>query len=393
MSCIQNSCIGTPSPCKQVITSLTGVLVITAIVLAVIGLTAAPGGPFNAIVQFGLTNNGILLGTSVFALILDLAWIGLLCRKRDHQGGSENIAVSESVVIEAPITPYNEGGDDHEKSENIDVPEPVITEAPITPDNKGGGELSYSLPKEIWMLIFGYLDPFSLGRNCVVSRDWKILASDEQLWKALYPAIAFGKEKWATYFGDIGEEPPLPRKIHQILDSPCPFWEGKRVGETHILVLIPATVDREKLTLDKLKELIQNPKSGDRATNYAHYDQDTKNEHGDTPIKQSYWVLMTKDVIPGSRRKSYHEQKGLVSQHEGYSLPKAIEAAICLLMEHAVSGTKLYGIDPRTYTRCKELVIGRCPVVVGDFGSRGFCVSYVGCGDDYCDGVGALRKF
>ncbi|MGZ6330812.1 MAG: SH3 domain-containing protein, partial [Parachlamydiaceae bacterium] len=49
-------------------------------------------------------------------------------------------------------------------------------------------------------------------------------------------SIAFGKAKWATYFGDIGEEPPLPNNIQTILSSPCPFWPNKKVEETHLLV-------------------------------------------------------------------------------------------------------------------------------------------------------------
>ena len=35
--------------------------------------------------------------------------------------------------------------------------------------------------------------------------------------KPTLPAIAFGKEKWTTYIGDIGVEPPLPSNIHEIL--------------------------------------------------------------------------------------------------------------------------------------------------------------------------------
>ena len=51
--------------------------------------------------------------------------------------------------------------------------------------------------------------------------------------------IAFGKEMWATYLGDIGVEPPLPPDIKAILSAPCPFFSGKKVEETHLLVLIP----------------------------------------------------------------------------------------------------------------------------------------------------------
>jgi len=53
---------------------------------------------------------------------------------------------------------------------------------------------------------------------------------------------AFGKAKWEIYFGDIGEEPPLPPNIHGILAGRCPFDPKKTVRETYMLVLVPATV-------------------------------------------------------------------------------------------------------------------------------------------------------
>ena len=75
-------------------------------------------------------------------------------------------------------------------------------------------------------------------------------------------AVRFGKAEWATYFGDIGQEPPLPDNIDAILNSPCPFFgdKNKKVKDTHELVLIPATIGGEPLTLNKLQEIIQNPK-------------------------------------------------------------------------------------------------------------------------------------
>ncbi|MCB1073127.1 MAG: hypothetical protein KDK96_08530, partial [Chlamydiia bacterium] len=71
--------------------------------------------------------------------------------------------------------------------------------------------------------------------------------------------IAFGKAKWEKYFGDIGVEPPLPSNIEEVLNSPCPFWEGKKVKETHLLTLIPSTINGIPFNLDLMEQLIQNP--------------------------------------------------------------------------------------------------------------------------------------
>ena len=35
-------------------------------------------------------------------------------------------------------------------------------------------------------------------------------------------SYAFGKAKWEMYFGDVGEEPPLPPNIHEILAESLP---------------------------------------------------------------------------------------------------------------------------------------------------------------------------
>lgn len=77
-----------------------------------------------------------------------------------------------------------------------------------------------------------------------------------------FPRIAFGKVEWEKYFGDVGVEPPLPENINEILKSQCVYWPDKRVEDTHLLVLIPKTVDGNALTLNSLGELIQRPRGG-----------------------------------------------------------------------------------------------------------------------------------
>ena len=63
-------------------------------------------------------------------------------------------------------------------------------------------------------------------------------------------------------FGDIGDEPPLPPNIYEILASPCPFDPEKTVRETHMLVLVPARVNGVPLTLNHMDELVQAPRGG-----------------------------------------------------------------------------------------------------------------------------------
>jgi len=216
-----------------------------------------------------------------------------------------------------------------------------------------------------------------------------------ELQSTALPRIAFGKAEWERYFGEVGEQPPLPADIGEILSGPCPYWEGRRVEDTHMLVLIPETVNGAPLTLNSLKELIQRPLEGGHNTDYRCYEDNIKNELGDQGASHSYWALMTKDVLPNSRNKTFSEQQALIQGP--YVVPGALEAATAILMHHAKGGEKLYPQNPNTYTRCQEKVSNNLyRVLVGSFGPAGLDVSG---GGNYFDcrfvnvGLGGLRKF
>jgi hypothetical protein len=208
--------------------------------------------------------------------------------------------------------------------------------------------------------------------------------------KTTYPGV-FGKDQWEKYFGVIGEVPPLPPNIGEILNRQCIFWPDKKVHETHLLVFIPETVNGKPFHLDYLSELIQSPKSGPK-TKYDYYFDNTKKELG-TKSLEPHWVLMTKDVIPESRNKSYEDQKARVqkkAEESGipYELPKALEAATVILMHHVETGQRIYSDSPWTYTRCQEKVNNnQWPQAIGGFAAGGLVIGsylvdrvYCGCG-------------
>ena len=191
------------------------------------------------------------------------------------------------------------------------------------------------------------------------------------------PSIAFGKAKWLQYFGEIGEEPPLPLSIHQILQSQSPIWPRKQVVETHMLVLIPRTVNGMPFTLDALEQLIQHPKQG-HTTKYRYYPEEAKKALGNHSPPTSYWILMTKDVLPDSRAKTYADQCALVENcgqkaRVPYQVPSTLESATSILLEHVQTGTRLYNNEPWTYTRCQEKVAG-WQMAVGGFHPAGLSV-------------------
>ena len=215
----------------------------------------------------------------------------------------------------------------------------------------------------------------------------------------LAPNMVFGAKEWAQYFGEVGENPCLPADIDEILHSACPFWPEKTVKYTHLLVLIPATVDGKPFSLNLLRKLIQRPKGGGLSTKYRSYLEEIKGEFGAQSPIHPYWVLMTRNVLKGSRGKKYAAQQALVVHHASraglpYKLPGALEAATVILSHYVRSGKRLYADDPWTYTRCQELIDNQYPVTIGGLSSGGLDVrfdssSFYSSGH----GVSGLRKF
>ena len=197
---------------------------------------------------------------------------------------------------------------------------------------------------------------------------------------------------WERYYGAVDSSPPPPSGIDQILNSPCPFWRGKQVKDTHLLALIPSRVAGKPLTLDYLGELIKSPKGDGHGTQYRNYWGAAHEAIGSQSPGKSYWVLMTRDVLDGSRKKSYKDQCALVARHRGYTVPGALEAAVVVLLHHVRSGERLYSDNPYTFTRCQEKV-QNYQLVVGGFSSGDLHVNiHIYVSDSYV-GVAGLRKF
>jgi hypothetical protein len=276
------------------------------------------------------------------------------------------------------------------------------------------------LPTDLLGKASTFLTPKELGRCMSVCKTWGgYINGNNQIWnwqaqkagiikpptqiknaRQLFakPDIAFGRGEWIRYLGDPGEVLPLPRNIYEILKSPCPFWPGKTVEETHILVFIPQAVTRSvdghlvtvPLTLKTLDELLKSSNNG-TGVGYRHIWGQVLQEHGDTPVGVSHWVLMTGDVVPESRNKPYPDQKSLVENHQGYEVPSLLDATASILLEYIRSGRRLFSNSPLTYTRCQETILG-FPSAVGGFAPSGLRVSL----SDYdceSDGVAGLRKF
>lgn len=286
--------------------------------------------------------------------------------------------------------------------------------ADAQPQQNGSKKASLQLPVELIRYAFSFLRFPELGDCRQLSKQCKALVTNENFLSRTYAERTFGKKRWQRNFGDIGEEPALPKNIHSILQAACPIWGGKKVIETHMLVLIPRRIDKHSLTLKSLGEFVKEPKQG-YPTCYEEIFHMIVRDFGDQSVDKTHWVLMTTDLLPGSYHKSYADQCALVAgcsqkAQAEYQLPKTLEAAVCIFTKYCSSGKRLFSKESLTterckeqigpdahycgdlhvqYTRCQEQIDGS-PLVIGDFGAGGLNV-HSHFGDAY-NGVAVLRK-
>ena len=256
------------------------------------------------------------------------------------------------------------------------------------------------LPAELIGEVFSRLNLATLGTICCVSKAWKRLANEPFLWKsAIYREVAFGNDKWAQCFGTDVVQNEDNREEFSSLPSDdfiadCKKFKSifpeRNAKDSLMLVRLPKTLNGG-LTLKSLEELAKKYFS-DSDSIWT----DIVQELGDKSIDKSHWVLMTKDVLPGSRNKSYGEQQKIVADLAensliGYEVPETLESAACILSQYFGSNIRLFSDNPLTYTRCKDEVLGY-QTIVGGFGPAGLIVDCSFYSDDD-SGVAAPRKF
>lgn len=252
-------------------------------------------------------------------------------------------------------------------------------------------------PEVVVHNIFSYLNLHELGVSRSVSRIWNKYASTPILWQsAIYREIAFSIKNWAQWDADLVKEVnmrqemlSLPKNIAEELRRSA--FPGKSIRETHVLVRMP-----KGLTIKKLGELAKKyfPSNID---GYRYIWSSIVDGLGDKPVDESVWLLMTKDVLQGSRSKSYSQQKNIVAELAEttgvpYQVPTTLEAATCILAEYSRSKNRLFSNSPWTYTSCQENLQG-FQAIVGGFASAGLDVYICIYFDDVAVGVAALRKF
>ena len=215
----------------------------------------------------------------------------------------------------------------------------------------------------------------------------------EQLPRELLGKNFLGAEAWRKQGIDVGVEPPLPSTItEELLNSDCALHPGEKIKDTHLLVLVPKTVNGEPYTAVKLDELCATRKgSGDNLI-YAGFDSWKSQEWASAPQSRSEWVLIPKsDPDPNKvpegkhfRSKKIAAQQDVHDEHYGeYREVKTVELMTAALLNDLVNG------EPRMLDgnrlRCAEPNASGGRVCVGFFVARGLEVDdvYVGYGGDF----------
>lgn len=226
--------------------------------------------------------------------------------------------------------------------------------------------------------VFSYLRPSDLGAVCQSDKIRNEIVNSLDL---KIKSFAFTSKDWKRFCKkDVdteGERSSLPVDIYAKLNSPCPVFPGKRIGQTHMLVWIPKKAGGEPLTLNSLGRILKEYFPGNNENDgYRYVGKPIVMEHGEVAPAKSGWVLMTKDVLPGSRNRWYTDQQRLVANLTTtslYEVPKILETVVCISARYFKFKERLFSDGPWTFTNCQEQTQGR-QVFVGGFNAAGFFV-------------------
>lgn len=188
----------------------------------------------------------------------------------------------------------------------------------------------------------------------------------------------FADNDWNELCGEVAPAPPLPLNIEEIWEGRDPFSPRKKVKYTHVLVYLPTRVGDKALTLKTIGEIAKRTfANSDEGYDYIWYM--LQSQISDQPVATAGWVLMRKNVIKGSRKKSYADQQAMIveiAKRKGvaYAVPTTLQATICILTHYMRTGKRLFSDTPLTFTRCQENFVGY-QSVVGGFSQSGLRIN------------------
>ena len=162
-----------------------------------------------------------------------------------------------------------------------------------------------------------------------------------------------GVAAWKNIGVDVGEAPPLPKSLTlELLNSECPLHPGQKIKDTHILVLVPKTVNGEPYTALKLDELCATRKgSGDKLIHDGANSWKSQ-EWAAKAQAESEWVLIPKsNPDPEKMREKYGKKEG----HKRHFRGKDIAAQQKVHGEHYTEYREVKALEVMTMALLYDL--------------------------------------
>jgi hypothetical protein len=170
--------------------------------------------------------------------------------------------------------------------------------------------------------IMSFLDSQSVARSREVSWTWKRAVDDiPGLWQSIiYRELAFGNDKWAQCFGpDVIKDEPvgedyasLPwREVIEDFRNIKKVFPERKATDCLMLVRLPKTLNGG-LSINCLGALAK-LYFPDNAYGYRAIPCEIVHQLGNQSINESYWVLMTKYVLPTSRIGNFYNSRQAIA--------------------------------------------------------------------------------
>lgn len=178
-----------------------------------------------------------------------------------------------------------------------------------------------------------------------------------------------GAKAWESQGIEVRDVPPIPKLIHT----------GEKIKNTHLLVLVPKTVDGESFSALKLDELCATRKGSADSLLDTEWSFWKSEPWASTPQSQSEWALIAKsdpDPEKVSAKKHFRMKNTAAQQkvHEDYYPEyrevKTVQLMTAVLLYDLVNKKRLLS----DYLRCEDPNAFSARVWVGSFLPEGLDV-------------------
>jgi len=179
------------------------------------------------------------------------------------------------------------------------------------------------------------------------------------------PADCFSAKDWKIFGADLMVAHPIPLKMIQDFDS-----------HKWMLTWIPETINGKELTLSSFDQFVSDFKNGKDAFKSAYKYSLSDAGINDKTVKpfKAHWVMLSRDVLDGTRNKHFATQEILVKK-SGFEIPQLIDALVSVLLHNLKTADFIYPNDSkdyqRTYTRVQEQNENGYQIIVGSFSTLG----------------------